>query len=145
MSYSILFCSVQGSGKVPGEMPAVSVSAVVGNQGSTVIPWTNPFMYPVLVDVHLEEEGAPPDAAAVLALLLKKSDGLLCPPSHAISIPVSFSPKALSVAHGTISVACRPAAPEDGDEMHAWRFPIVGHAEVEVRPRLAAPAPRPQI
>ena len=125
--------SVSGKGLLPGIMPAVNITAPMGEIGSHTIMFRNPFSYPLPLDVVLSEKETAhevPDNAdprPVFALLLRKTSGIVVAPNASLQVAVSFSPERLGDYHATVDFRSSVS----GRNL-LWCSPICGIAEAGV-------------
>ncbi|KAK9828703.1 hypothetical protein WJX72_001600 [[Myrmecia] bisecta] len=115
-----------GRGLPPSIMDATQVVARLGQEGTCVLNWRNPYPDACKVDITLV---CPPQQPAVFNLLLKKGKGLAVAGFATLQIPLTFLPISLEEAHAEVQVQPETNAPQP----LVWRFPIQGVAEAETQ------------
>eukprot|EP00002_Diphylleia_rotans_P025649 TRINITY_DN5079_c0_g1_i5.p1 TRINITY_DN5079_c0_g1~~TRINITY_DN5079_c0_g1_i5.p1 ORF type:complete len:2913 (-),score=444.38 TRINITY_DN5079_c0_g1_i5:284-9022(-) len=107
---------ISGKGVKPNTMDEIVVSSIVGQTGSSLVVFKNPFASPTTVDIKLDKSGRSP-----FELLTKKTHSITLPPFGELQIPFSFSPDKLSTWNCTVDVKLR-------EDLH-FLFPVKGLGE----------------
>ena len=117
--------NVSAVGTRPGPMEECTMSSVVGQSGTGMVLWANPFRHSVTVDLDLVEDS--PDPA--MKVLLKRTEGVLVPAGGTLQVPVSFSPLVHAIHSGELQIGYDPGLGEE--DVLYWTYPIKGLAEVQ--------------
>ncbi len=128
--FGIVHYIVSGTGLMPGVMPDVEIVSPLGEFRSHVIPFRNPFNYPLPIDITMDEDpNAKTNVAPVFKLLMKQSEGVVVAPKSLCQLSLSFSPEHL----GEYSTVLQVRAASGGTARSlTWAYPVRGLVEAGI-------------
>ena len=83
---------VRGRGTHPTTMDPTELFVQLGQGGSGLVNFTNPFKVPVTLNVELQSE----EPAGVFALIVKRTAGVSVPAFGQLQLPFAFQPERMS-------------------------------------------------
>lgn len=109
---------VRGTGTAPTVMDPTEIFTTLGQGGSGMVTFTNPFKYALSLAIDLETSEEP----GVFVMMMQRMTGVKVPPFGQLQMPFTFNPTRMSRHEAMLVLS------SEGSDL-TWRFPIEGMAE----------------
>eukprot|EP00884_Botryococcus_braunii_P022119 jgi/Botrbrau1/8591/Bobra.0380s0012.1 len=131
-------CIGRGAAREGADCDPVTLQAIVGEEGTAHLAWTNPFQDAVTVDVSLlsgpraaqdeagEQETSGNTEDGVFQCLSKKMAGHVVPGRGLLTVPISYRPQFLQDSEAVLLLSVHSVGLS---EALVWRYPLLGTPE----------------